>query len=85
MKPIGDASREFRGRHMVESLTTLVSRGERVVAVVGGSHVIRQEPTLRSVITKDPSVSGESLGASSGPALPGRNLSIRAAFWVAET
>ncbi len=50
MRRVGDDSREVRGRHMVRAIADLVSRGERVVAVVGASHVIRQEPTLRSLL-----------------------------------
>lgn len=50
MRRIGDDAREVRGRHMVRALTTLARRGERVVAVVGASHVIRHEPTLRSLL-----------------------------------
>ncbi len=49
LRQIGDDSREVRGRHMVRSLVSLARRGERVVAVVGASHVIRHEPTLRSL------------------------------------
>ncbi len=47
LRQVGDQSREVRGRHMVASLTELVNNGERVFAVVGASHVIRQEPELR--------------------------------------
>lgn len=50
IRAIGDDSREVRGRHMVRALATLAGRGERVVAVVGASHAIRYEPTLRSLI-----------------------------------
>ena len=50
MRRVGDDSREVRGRHMVRAIAGLVSQGERVVAVVGASHVIRHEPTLRSLL-----------------------------------
>jgi hypothetical protein len=43
---VGHASREVRGEHMVRTLVDLAGRGERVLAVVGASHVIRQEPAL---------------------------------------
>lgn len=43
---VGHASREVRGKHMVRTLVDLAARGERVLAVVGASHVIRQEPAL---------------------------------------
>lgn len=51
LRRIGDDAREIRGKHMVGSLVTLASRGERVVAVVGASHVIRHEPTLRGLLS----------------------------------
>lgn len=40
----------FRDRYMVSLLTTLVQRGERVLAVVGSSHVVMQEPALRALL-----------------------------------
>ena len=43
---VGNVSREIRGDHMVRTLVDLAARGERVFAVVGASHVIRQEPAL---------------------------------------
>jgi len=43
---VGNVSRELRGDHMVRTLVDLAARGERVFAVVGASHVIRQEPAL---------------------------------------
>jgi len=47
---VGEASRRHRGEHMVRTLVTLVRRGERVFAVVGSGHVIRQEPALRAAL-----------------------------------
>ncbi len=47
---ISDASRLIRGRHMVRVLVDLARRGERVFAVVGCSHVIRHEPTIRDLL-----------------------------------
>ena len=35
---------------MIRTLVELTSRGERVFAVVGASHVIRQEPALRKAL-----------------------------------
>jgi hypothetical protein len=46
LRDVGDVSREIRGDHMVRTLVDLASRGKRVLAVVGASHVIRQEPAL---------------------------------------
>lgn len=60
MRTIGDDSRETRGAHMVRALSTLVAQGERVVAVVGASHVIRHEPTVRSLLGDASSPFGES-------------------------
>ncbi len=51
---VGDASREVRGEHMVRTLADLVRKGERVMAVVGCSHVIRQEPMLRAALDAPP-------------------------------
>jgi hypothetical protein len=39
-----------RGEHMLATLVDLVHRGERVFAVVGSGHVIRQEPALRKAL-----------------------------------
>lgn len=51
---VGDTSRQVRGEHMVRSIVELVRRGERVFAVVGASHVIRQEPVLRHLLETGP-------------------------------
>lgn len=53
---MGDASREIRGDHMVRTLVDLVRKGERVMAVVGCSHVIRQEPMLRVALGAPPAL-----------------------------
>jgi hypothetical protein len=50
LSEISDASRLVRGRHMVRVLVDQARRGERVFAVVGCSHVIRQEPTIRALL-----------------------------------
>lgn len=50
---IGNTSRQVRGEHMIKTLAELTRKGERVFAVVGASHVIRQEPCLRSLLTTD--------------------------------
>ncbi|HEX8720305.1 MAG TPA: hypothetical protein VF736_06670 [Pyrinomonadaceae bacterium] len=39
---------EFRDRHMLTLLTSQLSAGKRVFAVVGASHVVMQEPALRA-------------------------------------
>jgi hypothetical protein len=48
------ASREVRGQHMARVLLELVERGERVLAVVGSGHVIRQEWALRRALEAPP-------------------------------
>jgi len=51
---IARLSSEFRDLHMVKLLIDKVKQGERVFAVVGGSHVVMQEPVLKSVSTNAP-------------------------------
>ncbi|HEY0048424.1 MAG TPA: hypothetical protein VGB68_04005, partial [Pyrinomonadaceae bacterium] len=46
---IADASVNFRGKFMVRLLTAEVEKGERVFAVVGASHVVKQERALRKL------------------------------------
>jgi hypothetical protein len=43
---------DARDRHMIAVLLDAVRRGERVFAVAGGSHVVRQERILRSGIER---------------------------------
>lgn len=50
---ISDASRRIRGEHMARMLIDLVQQGERVFAVVGSGHVIRQEWNLRTVFGQE--------------------------------
>ena len=47
---ISDVSRRIRGEHMARILVHLVREGERVFAVVGSGHVIRQEWNLRALL-----------------------------------
>jgi hypothetical protein len=54
LREIDDASRVVRGEHMARVLIELVERGERVLAVVGSGHVIRQEWALRSALGAEP-------------------------------
>lgn len=51
---ISDSSRRIRGEHMTRILIDLVKQGERVFAVVGSGHVIRQEWNLRTVFDQEP-------------------------------
>jgi hypothetical protein len=44
---ISRASSEYRDRKIVRLLAEHVEAGERVFAVIGGSHVVMQEPALR--------------------------------------
>lgn len=54
LNSIGDDSRRVRGEHMARLLIDLVNRGERVFAVVGSGHVIRQEWILRAALGAEP-------------------------------
>ena len=45
---ISRASNEYRDRYMVELLVRHLQEGERVFAVVGGTHVVMQEPALHT-------------------------------------
>ena len=54
LSEIDHASRAVRGEHMARILLELVTRGERVLAVVGSGHVIRQEWALRSALGATP-------------------------------
>lgn len=54
---VGNISRQIRGEHMVRTIVELVARQEQVIAVVGASHVIRQEPALRKLIDSNPTTS----------------------------
>ena len=47
---IARAGSDYRDRHMVELLSRHVAEGQRVFAVVGGTHVVMQEPALRGRI-----------------------------------
>ncbi|MBA4185408.1 MAG: hypothetical protein H0X49_15560 [Acidobacteria bacterium] len=49
---IARLSSEFRDLHMVKLLIDEVKQGERVFAVVGGSHVVMQEPVLKAASNK---------------------------------
>ncbi len=51
---ISVSSRRIRGEHMARILIDLVTRGERVFAVVGSGHVIRQEWNLRTTFQQEP-------------------------------
>lgn len=54
LSEISDSSRRIRGEHMIRTLIDLVEQGERVFAVVGSGHVIRQEWNLRTVFNMEP-------------------------------
>ena len=54
LEAIRDASRRIRGEHMARTLIDLVGKGERVFAVVGSGHVIRQEWSLRQALGASP-------------------------------
>ncbi len=54
LREIDEASRAVRGEHMARVLIELVEAGERVFAVVGSGHVIRQEWALRAALGAEP-------------------------------
>lgn len=54
LSEISDSSRRIRGEHMARILIDLVEKGERVFAVIGSGHVIRQEWNLRAVFNMEP-------------------------------
>jgi hypothetical protein len=54
LEAVSDASRIARGEHMARVLLDLVRQGERVFAVVGSGHVIRQEWALRAALGLEP-------------------------------
>ncbi len=56
LSEIDHASRLVRGEHMARVLIELVERGERVFAVVGSGHVIRQEWALRAALGAQPAI-----------------------------
>lgn len=47
---IADASVNYRGKFMVKTLAAEVEKGERVFAVVGASHVVKQEAALKKLL-----------------------------------
>jgi hypothetical protein len=51
---ISRLSGEFRDLHMVKLLIDEVKQGKRVFAVVGGSHVVKQERTLKALSSSAP-------------------------------
>jgi hypothetical protein len=51
---VSQSSRRIRGEHMARILIDLVQQGERVFAVVGSGHVIRQEWNLRAAFQQEP-------------------------------
>jgi len=54
LSEISDSSRRIRGEHMIRILVDLIEDGERVFAVVGSGHVIRQEWNLRALLDQEP-------------------------------
>jgi hypothetical protein len=50
LNSISRASSDYRNCYMVPMLAAAARHGKRVFVVVGGSHVIMQEPALRSLL-----------------------------------
>ena len=49
---IADASVQYRGKFMVKTIAAEVAKGERVFAVVGASHVVKQEKALNKIFPR---------------------------------
>ncbi|MEM8679646.1 MAG: hypothetical protein AAGF97_09875 [Planctomycetota bacterium] len=62
LRQVGDLAREVRGEHMMRTIVELVQRGERVFAVVGASHVIRQEVILTECLETTPNANPVTAG-----------------------
>jgi len=43
---------QVRDRHAARVILDLLTKGERVFALAGGSHAVKQEPVLRAGILK---------------------------------
>jgi hypothetical protein len=52
---------DARDRHMIDVLSMALRQGHHVFAVVGGSHVARQEPMLRRVVKARAKSSGQAI------------------------
>jgi hypothetical protein len=50
---IARKSNEFRNRYMLALISRTVCEEKRVFAVIGGSHVVMQEPAIRHVLSKN--------------------------------
>jgi hypothetical protein len=48
LQAIANLVNEVRDRHAARVILDLLSKGERVFAIAGGSHVVKQEPVLRA-------------------------------------
>jgi hypothetical protein len=54
LNAISRASSDYRDTYVVRRLAAHLERGERVFAVMGGSHVVMQEPALRAMLKTRP-------------------------------
>ena len=50
LQAIANLANEVRDRHAARIILDLMKQGERVFAIAGGSHVVKQEPVLRAQI-----------------------------------
>lgn len=48
LQQLANLANEVRDRHAARTILELVQSGERVFAIAGGSHVVKQEPVLRA-------------------------------------
>ena len=52
LQALATRANEVRDRHAVRVLLELAGSGERVFAIAGGSHVVKQEPVLRAALAQ---------------------------------
>jgi pheromone shutdown protein TraB len=52
LNEIARASSEYRDQFMVKKIARTVCEQKRVFAVVGGSHVVMQEPAIRKLLSE---------------------------------
>lgn len=52
LNDVATASSRFRDEHMVRRIGELMGSGRRIIAVMGASHVVMQEPALRALLPR---------------------------------
>jgi len=67
LEAVEATSRRVRTEHMARAVIDLALKGERVFAIAGGSHVIRQEPAIRAALGLPPPEPAPERGAQGEP------------------